>query len=479
MSELREAREQAIHLLRLGHSPTEVGTELGRSAVWVRKCWRLYQAAGWAGLVEQSRAPKRHGTETAEVIQRAVVKARSELEAEAARGVGLKYIGGKAVRTYLKGKGIEPLPSVPTIERILREAGMTQAREKRPAVIYPRLRPQKPHQLCQADHIPRYLEGGEQVYCFNAIDPVSRFPTGQVLAHRRASDACAFLIHVWQTIGLAEYTQVDNEACFSGGFTHAYVLGQCVRLALLVGTELVFSPVRHPQSNGTVERFHQDYQRHVWEDTYLANLQAVQSRADRFFDLYRHSDHHAALKEETPTTAHQATTPSPLAATFTMPTGKLPVYAGRVHFIRRVQPDGTVSVLNVAWPVPNPNPLNGVWVTVELSPQAATLTIYDDAPDVPSRNCLVSYPFPLQQAVLPRPTTTATESNSLNPADSAVDSPLQPTNERPLIGPDSLTLWRWIPPDLFRPFAQPAKQLVRATLLRTANFVRNVAETMY
>jgi hypothetical protein len=25
------------------------------------------------------------------------------------------------------------------------------------------------------------------------------------------------------------------------------VLGQCVRLALLVGTELLFSPVRHPQ----------------------------------------------------------------------------------------------------------------------------------------------------------------------------------------------------------------------------------------
>ena len=55
------------------------------------------------------------------------------------------------------------------------------------------------------------------MFCFNAIDVVSRYPTGQVSTSRRASDACDFLIHVWQTIGLAQYTQVDNEGCFSGG----------------------------------------------------------------------------------------------------------------------------------------------------------------------------------------------------------------------------------------------------------------------
>jgi hypothetical protein len=36
-----------------------------------------------------------------------------------------------------------------------------------------------------------------------------------------------------------------------------------LRLALLVGTQLVFSPVRHPESNGTIERFHQDYSKNV------------------------------------------------------------------------------------------------------------------------------------------------------------------------------------------------------------------------
>ncbi len=57
------------------------------------------------------------------------------------------------------------------------------------------------------------------------------------------------------------------------------MLGRVVRFALWVGTEVVFSPVRHPESNGYVERFHQEYDRHVWRDTYLADLAEVRRAA--------------------------------------------------------------------------------------------------------------------------------------------------------------------------------------------------------
>ncbi len=40
----------------------------------------------------------------------------------------------------------------------------------------------------------------------------------------------------------------------------------------MVGTELVFSAVREPESQGFIERLHQDYSRHVWQDTYLLGL---------------------------------------------------------------------------------------------------------------------------------------------------------------------------------------------------------------
>lgn len=399
MNDLQAQREQAIHLLRAGLETKEVAAELGRSPQWVRKCRRRFQAEGWAGLAGQSRAPHQHGRRISEEVRQAVKKARSELEAEAEHGTGLKYIGGVAARTRLKAQQVTPLPSVRTIERILREAKMTHPRQPKPKIAYPRLRPNQPHKLCQVDHIPRYLQGGEKVYCFNAIDTVSRYPTGQVKGDRRAKTAADFLVHVWQTIGLSTYTQVDNEACFIGGFTHPYVLGQCVRLALMVGTELVFSPVRHPQSNAYVERFHQDYQKHVWEDTYLANPKEVQSRAEHFFDLYRHSSHHSALQGQTPDELHSQAFPILFPADFTKPPGKLPLYAGRVHFMRRVDPDGTVSVLNVKWTLPNPDLNKGVWVTLEISPQGATLSIYDQAPDAVERKRLAVHPFPLSEPV--------------------------------------------------------------------------------
>ena len=465
MSDLQAEREKAVHLCRLGHSPTEGAAEWGRRSQWVGKWWREYQVSGWAGLREKSRAPHQHGRRLSPAIRKAVQRARSALEAEAARGIGLKYIGGRAIRTRLKKWKTKPLPSVRSIERILEASEMTRPKESQPDIEYPRLQPSQAHQVCQVDHMPHYLQGGQKLYCFNAIDVVSRYPTGQVFTNRRATDAAAFLIHVWQTMGIAQYTPVDKEGCFSGGFTHSYVLGQCARLALLGGTELLFSPVRHPKSNGTVERFHQDYEAHVFEGTYLADVPAVQAQADTFFDLYRHSEHHSALNEQTPASVHQPPTrPRLLEADFTLPADKLPLYEGRLHFMRRVLADGSVSVLNVHWPVPEPEAHQAVWVTVELSPEAATLTIYDAAPDCQTRRCLATYPFPLQEPVLPHPQT-----QTLDPAPppAVTSSASDKTVEN---SPGSLTFWQWLPPHRSR--SRPSQRFMNCSMTSTPTTVR-------
>jgi len=397
-----QERKTAIHMLRSGCSAQEVATQLGRSLVWVYKWHGRFEQEGWAGLQDHSQAPKQHGRRLGPAIGLAIRRARSELEAEAAAGRGLKYWGARAVRARLKKEQVCPLPSIATIERVLRAAGMTRRPSVQPQPVkYPHVRPTQAHQLVQVDIVPHFLKGGAAVACFNAIDVVSHYATGQALAQRRAQDAGAFLVHTWQELGLPQYTQVDNEACFSGGFTHKGVLGQVLRLALWVGTELVFSPVRHPQSNGTVERFHQDYNRHVWHETVLQDRSQVNQQGATFFQAYRHSAHHSALNEQTPTQVHHRFKPQPIPPDFKLPSGKLPLSVGRVHFIRRVQPDATVAVLNLAWPVPDPEANKGVWVTIDFTLTGATLRIYDTAPDVHNRHCLAAYPFPLSEKVQP------------------------------------------------------------------------------
>lgn len=409
---LIEERKSAVHLIRAGQKVGAVAIELGRSTRWVRKWRKRYQIEGWEGLKDRSRRPHQIVKETTEANQQAIRETRSELEAEAAEGKGLKYIGGQAIRTRLKDKGMQPLPSIPTIERVIRAAGMTRPyqRAKQPEIRYPHLKIKNSQDLVQVDIAPHYLKGGERVACFNAIDVSSRYPTGEAYAQRRSKEAEDFLIQVWRELGVPKYTQVDNEGCFSGGFTHPYVLGKVVRLALRAGTELIFSPVRHPQSNGFVERFHQDYDKHVWEDTYLNSITEVRAQGQHFFSLYRKRPH-SRLNEQTPETVHQA--PNRLPLDLKPATQKRPLYAGQVHFIRKVLTDNTISVLNVNWSVPDAKPDQGVWATLSITTSGAKLIVFDAAPDMPSRKRLAFHRFKLSESVLPHPLSIQSEPTSI------------------------------------------------------------------
>jgi transposase len=397
-----QARCSAIHLLRNGVTPQQVAASLGRSVSWVYKWRARYEQEGWAALHDQSRAPKEPARRISESIKRRIREVRSELEAEAHQPGKLNYIGARAIQSRLQQEQVDPLPSISSIERELRAAGLVRphAPAEPPKVAYPRLRPTLPHKLVQVDIVPHYLPGGQCVSCFNALDVVSRYPTGQAFAHKRSDDAMQFLLQVWRELGVPTYTQLDNESCFSGGFTHPYVLGRVLRLGLWVGTQLVYSPFYHPESNGYIERFHQDYNQHVWDKCFLPDLTAVQQQSPAFFAAYRQSGHHAALKGRTPAVLHQARPQRHFPDDVQLPT-TLPLTVGKVHFIRRVDNTHSIRILNVDWHVPRAHPDQGVWATLEFTLTQATLTIFDAAPGMARRRCLGHHPFPLREAVQP------------------------------------------------------------------------------
>lgn len=403
----RQERERAIHLLRSGRKVKEVAEILQHSEGWVRKWWKRYQQEGWEGLKSRSRRPHHVPRRLPEDVRQAVKETRSELEAGAAQG-DLKFIGSSAIRTRLQEKGITPLPSKRSIERILQEAHMThpRPRTKAKADTYPHLRPTKPHTLVQVDICPRYLKGGQSVACFNAIDVVSRYPTSQAYERRRSLDAADFLYHLFREMGVPRYVQMDNEGCFSGGHTHPAVIGKVVRVVLMAGAEVVFSPIRHPQSQGYVERFHLTYSRHVWQDTLLESVAQVNQRAQAFLQKYRQRPH-PRLQDQTPAQQHQAAPSRPLPAHFTWPADlsktRLPIYEGKIHFMRKVDAENNITLLNMKWHVPGAAVGQNVWATLTLTPEEAYLEVFDQAPDAAQRTRLVKHPFPLKEKVLPFP----------------------------------------------------------------------------
>lgn len=400
-------RNNAIHLLRSGLSVEQVSQQMGRSPGWVSKWKSRYDAQGWAGLVSQSRAPKHSPHEYDEETRQMICQIRSELEAEATNGQGLCYVGAPTIRARLPTRrpSAEPIPSTATIERVLHDAGLSRTKQD-PAetVRYPRLRPAAPHQVHQIDIVPHHFpKEGQAVACFNGLDIVSRYPTGQTYAHKSSRDAARFLLKLWDDLGVATYTQMDNESCFCGGHTHPYVLGKVVRLCLLVGTQPVFIPIRHPKSNGAVERFHQAYNKHVWKAHYLDDLTKVNFHGDAFFALYRATHHPMALKGQTPQQVHQIAAQPDLPAEFAPDLKALPITEGQIHFIRKVEDDAAIPVLNARWTVPDSVVGQGVWATLTLSTTQpnGVLAVYTDPPDVSSRHCLISHTFPLPDQVVP------------------------------------------------------------------------------
>ena len=394
-----QARKSAMHLLRSGSTVAETARELGYSEAWVYKWKKRFEQSFFEfnALHAQSRAPKHSPNALSESVRKAIRKTRSELEADH----GLGYIGAPAIKARLKSKGISV--SRASIERELKAANMTRSWQKKPEKIdYPHVKPAAPNELCQVDIVPHYLPGGQLVANFNAIDTVSSYASGFSYTGKKSQEAFDFLCRLWQKQGIARYTQFDNEGCFSGGSTHPYVLGKVLRLGLFVGTEVVFSPPYHPQSNGYVERFHQDYSKCVWKKLTLQTLDEVNESAQRFFNDYRHSGHKRRLDTRTPAQLHQHSR----LLSKTIAFKKLPLTEGQVHFIRQVA-DGTKAVeagyirlLNVPWFVSRAYDGKGVWATLRFqAPRQAWLRVYDNAPDVRRRKCLAVHRFPLAEDV--------------------------------------------------------------------------------
>ena len=126
----------------------------------------------------------------------------------------------------------------------------------------------------------------------------------------------------------------------------------------------------------------------------------MRQRSALFFPNYRNSLHHSALGGQSPAEIHSAVPARKLPFGFSLP-NPLPITAGQVHFLRAVDENRNLLILNQVWYAGLGVPKQGVWATLSLKPSGSNLRIYDASPDAPKRRCLAEHPFPLHQPVVP------------------------------------------------------------------------------
>lgn len=358
----RRLRRKAIRWLSLGKKPREVLKRVGRSRTWLAKWRTRFGNEGATGLRGQTRRPHTHPRAWASAMRRLIVQTRKRLKTAPA---GL--IGARAIRHELRHlMPRRPLPSETTIYRVLRQTGEVAAPLVDDAVYFPAPSEEVDSSLDALDWTCRYLAGGTKVYAFHTLNLRTRALHQTLARNKEGQTAQAHVLDAWQSQGIPRFLQLDNDAVFCGGYRVERVIGQFTRLCLYVGTELIFLPFAEPQHNGQVEQLNGLWSGPAfWERHRFGCFGHVCRQSARFVEWYMHHYRPPALKGATPAqrqrSEHRPRLTSPLR--HALP-ATLPITAGRVHFIRHVQPDGTIRILNELWHVPKSLIGHYVWATL-------------------------------------------------------------------------------------------------------------------
>ncbi len=354
-------RRTALRLWAKGVQSKVILGQVHRSRAWLSKWRGRYQRWGLRGLQSQSRRPAHSSTACSRRVERLIVQTRRRL---ARQKVGL--VGPRAIRRELKKLRLGPqTPSLSTIKRVLRKYGLTRPVETPRPAYFPAPRDHLTGLLHALDWTCRYLTGGPKVYAFHTLNLHTRALWQTIALDKSTPTVIAHLLATWKTLGIPDFLQLDNDAAFCGGYKARRVFGQVVRLCLYVGIELVFLPVAEPERNGEVEQLNHLWSYAFWERRHFHSFAQVHRTSPEFVRWYMTDYAPPALAEQTPRAAQRTEPRRRLTAwqAAHLPT-PLPITAGRVHFIRKVQPDGTILLLNETWRVGKRLAGKYVWATI-------------------------------------------------------------------------------------------------------------------
>lgn len=359
-----ELRRRAIELHRAGVGFGVILERLGRARSWLSKWLRRYQEEGWAGLRARSRTPKRQPRRTPERVVTRVVEIREALEQARVRRSRFAGVGAEVVHLELQRRRVRPLPSLSTIERVLRQHGYPQRRPRRRkggGEPYPAPRARFPGDLHQTDLVgPRHLRGPKGVtrfYSVHTLAVVGRAVATTQGRHKTAELLCEHFVRAWRWLGLPRISQIDNEMAATGGGRYPHGFSLVMRLHLLLGIHLRFIPAGEPGRNSHVESFNALWQARVLRHP-CPDLRALRRTDQAFLRYYHLHKPHRGLRASTDGTrypgqwlAHRRNHLPALPAAFSLAAYRdqrgrlrLPLARGRVSFIRRVDAKGTIEI---------------------------------------------------------------------------------------------------------------------------------------
>ena len=356
-----QRRRQAIRLWLTDTPIPEILRRVQRSRAWLGK-WRLrFQHQGWRGLRSHSRRPRRNPKAYSARIVRLIVQARRRL---ARQQVGLS--GPRAIQRELRQSGLgKRTPSLATIKRVLHTQGLSTPPSEPAPAYCPAPQTTLGGILHAIDWTCRYLEHGPKVYAFHTLNLRTRACSQTIASDKSSATLRAHVLHAWKTLGIPHFLQLDNDAVFNGGYKAPRIFGQFVRLCLYLGIELIFLPVAEPERNGDIEHLNHLWNHAFFDKRHFGSVAHVQRTSPEFVHWYLTQYAPPKLGGRTPQQAQRAEQRCRLTqCQIAQLPDPLPITAGRIHFLRKVSGDGTITLFNESWRVNRRLAGKYVWATV-------------------------------------------------------------------------------------------------------------------
>ena len=299
MSEKTEReRKLALERFQKGESPSAIGASIGRSRAWVYKWVQRFDLNNPEWYEDRSKKPISNPQRTSTEIEEIVKMVRLSLYNN-----GL-FCGAQAIQWELEDLGVNPIPSLRTINRILSRNDLTHRRTGRyepKGIPYPALPSGRPNQTHQADLVgPRYLRGSIRFYSQNAVDIATGRSGVESIAGKDSQSIINAFWAIWFRLGIPENLQVDNELSYYGSHRYPRGMGALIRLCLQLGIELWFIPMAEPWRNGVIEKFNDHYQQKFLNKTPMTSFDELAMSSLAFEERHNSRYRYSKLGGKTP-----------------------------------------------------------------------------------------------------------------------------------------------------------------------------------
>jgi transposase InsO family protein len=287
---------------------------------------KRYSQEGLPGLEPKSKKPLSSPTKTSSAIENAIIDLRFKQPTW----------GAKKILKILSLKNTENLPSISTVNEILKRNNLITIEDslKRQKLI--RFEREHPNDLWQMDFKGHFqLLTKETCYPLTILDDHSRYSLCiKACENEQHLTVKKRLIHIFKKYGLPKQINVDNGNPWGNSKLLPYTAFTVWLMRL--GIRVSHSRPRHPQTNGKLERFHRTLKQDVILRQPLRSFYHAQKIFDKWRHEYNNSRPHEAIEMDFPVNRY-------LSSARKMPE-TLPIleyYPGAI--LRKVRGNGFIS----------------------------------------------------------------------------------------------------------------------------------------